>query len=91
MQYVIAYDVADDERRNKLATTLLNYGKRIQRSVFVADLDDQLAHKMREEAIRLTDPHLDALHIFTLCRQCQQRSEGYGAGPPVADPDFYVL
>ena len=46
MQYVISYDLADDGRRNRLASALLDFGARVQESVFVANLDDELAKDM---------------------------------------------
>ena len=36
-RYIVAYDVPDDRRRNRLAKKLLSYGDRIQYSVFLAD------------------------------------------------------
>ena len=46
LEYVICYDLTDDRRRDRLAKTLLDYGKRIQHSVFVAHLDDELLERM---------------------------------------------
>lgn len=51
-RYLIAYDIAEDRRRNRLAATLGSYGDRIQYSVFVADLKParfvRLCTKVRE-------------------------------------------
>ena len=43
MQYVICYDIADDGRRGRVASTLLDFGTRVEESVFVAQLDEELA------------------------------------------------
>lgn len=37
--YVIAYDIPDDSRRDKVATLLVSYGERVQLSVFECWLD----------------------------------------------------
>jgi len=38
MLYVISYDIPDDERRLKVAKILLDFGRRVQYSVFEAHL-----------------------------------------------------
>ena len=43
MQYVVCYDIADDARRSRISQILLDFGTRVQESVFVAHLDDVLA------------------------------------------------
>ena len=89
-RYVICYDIADDRRRDRMADTLKNYGQRVQFSVFVADLDDGLAARMREHASRLIDAD-DRLHIFALCGECSARTVAQGAGSLPRDERFYVL
>lgn len=39
MLYTISYDIPDDKRRLKIAKILLDYGPRVQYSVFEAQLD----------------------------------------------------
>lgn len=36
--YLVSYDVADDRRRNRIAKVLLDYGDRVQFSVFCCQL-----------------------------------------------------
>jgi hypothetical protein len=40
MQYVVCYDIADDARRSRVSNCLLDFGTRVQESVFVANLED---------------------------------------------------
>lgn len=55
-RYLLAYDIADDRRRTKVAAVLQAYGDRVQFSVFVVDvkparlvrLQDQLRAKILE-------------------------------------------
>lgn len=37
--YIAAYDVSDDQQRSKIAGVLLQYGERLQKSVFLVDLE----------------------------------------------------
>ncbi|MBY0508405.1 MAG: CRISPR-associated endonuclease Cas2 [Bryobacteraceae bacterium] len=36
MRFVICYDITDDRRRARVSAALLDYGARLQESVFVA-------------------------------------------------------
>lgn len=36
-RWLVAYDIAQDARRDRVATVLLEYGERVQYSVFVVD------------------------------------------------------
>ena len=39
-RYIVTYDISDDDRRNKVFTTLRGRGDHIQYSVFSCDLSD---------------------------------------------------
>src|SRR5437660_1753461 len=53
MQYVVCYDIADDGRRSRVSSLLLDFGTRVQESVFVAHLDEDLKERMRERLKRV--------------------------------------
>ena len=91
MQYVVCYDIADDGRRNRLAECLKDFGPRIQESVFMANLDEELANQMRARVESLVDPHLDAVHVFMLCHSCANRTKVFGIGHVPRDEDFYII
>jgi CRISPR-associated protein Cas2 len=91
MQYVISYDIADDRRRGRLASALLDFGARVQESVFVANLDDELAARMRERVAKLIDEQWDRVHIFELCQTCAARTRVFGSGEIIKDREFYVI
>ena len=91
MQYVICYDISDDRRRERLAGALLDFGKRIQESVFLAHLDDALAARLRERIRKEVDPDFDRVHLFSLCEQCAGKVEALGTAEVPKDQDFYVI
>ena len=91
MQYVVCYDIADDRRRDRVASMLLDYGPRAQESVFVANLDDELAGKMKARLAKLVDEHFDRVHIFALCGACSARTKTMGAAEVVEERAFYIL
>jgi CRISPR-associated protein Cas2 len=91
MQYVICYDIADDTRRSRVASALLDFGSRVQESVFVAHLDKELAARMRERLTRLVDDDWDCVHVFELCVACEKRAWTLGIGRVQVDPEWYVV
>lgn len=91
MQYVICYDIADDARRSRVASSLLNFGSRIQESVFVANLDEELAERMRERLVKLISESEDRIHVFCLCSACEVKTWILGQGELVEDQEFYII
>jgi CRISPR-associated protein Cas2 len=91
MQYVVCYDIADDRRRDRLASVLLDYGPRAQESVFMANLDDELAAKMVARVAKVVDEQFERVHIFALCQACSGKTRVMGTAEVVEDRAFYVL
>jgi CRISPR-associated protein Cas2 len=91
MQYVVCYDIADDARRSRVSNCLLDFGKRVQESVFIANLEDEDATRMVQRLERLVHPNLDCVHIFELCAACDSKTRVLGAGETVRDQEFYVI
>ena len=91
VQYVICYDIADDGRRNRLASALLDFGVRIQESVFTANLDEELGARMLERIGKTIDGHGDRIHVFQLCQSCGPRTVVMGTAEIIADQEFYVI
>jgi len=91
MQYVVCYDIADDARRSRISAVLLDFGVRVQESVFVAHLDDALAARLRDRLLRVVDNERDRLHMFQLCAACEKKGWAVGDEPAATDPEFYVV
>ena len=95
MQYVVCYDIVSDDagdaRRSRISNALLDFGKRIQDSVFVADLDEELAARMRARIEPLIDARTDRLHVFALCAACEGKVWRVGLAELPEDAPFYIL
>lgn len=78
MHFVIAYDVEENKRRNKVMSALKDYGMRVQYSVFECDLDTRRLDALRERLEALIDRRKDRLHIYPMCDACFFRSESLG-------------
>jgi len=91
MQYVICYDINDDRRRSRLSSLLLDFGTRVQESVFVAHLDDELFARLRERLSSVIDDDWDKLHVFALCSACEAKAWTLGQGQVITDPPWYIV
>ena len=91
MQYVVCYDIADDARRSRVANCLLDFGTRVQESVFVANLEEDLAARMGDRLKRLVDATFDRVHVFELCQACCRKTLILGVAEVVEHKEFYIL
>jgi len=78
MFVVVSYDIVDNNMRNRMANLLLDYGRRVQKSVFECDLDEKNLAQMKNEALKYVDEEQDSLIIYRLCEGCVDKTESYG-------------
>jgi CRISPR-associated protein Cas2 len=93
-RYVVAYDVASDARRIRVAKTLGSYGDRLQYSVFV--VDTRPAGMVRLKGKMVADLHLpeDSLlicHLGPLLTSGGGRTESIGLRRPLTGDGPLVL
>lgn len=89
MTVVIAYDIASDARRIRLAASLESRGHRLQESVFQLRLETEELALVREEIGGIIDQDDDVVHIFPLCETCLGRREVHGTVPTPDDGGLY--
>lgn len=70
MFYLVTYDVAKDRRRKKMSDFLLEYGVRVQYSVFECDLTEKDVQAIMKKAEELIDLATDSVLMYPLCRNC---------------------
>jgi CRISPR-associated protein Cas2 len=91
MRYLVCYDIADNSRRQRISELLLDYGKRVQESVFECLIEAPLADRMRERLQEVIDTESDSVFVFPLCDSCLSRSTNLGLAQQVADPECYIV
>ena len=89
--WMIAYDIADDTRRLRVARALLGFGERVQRSVFECRLDAREVSSLRQRVNQLIDQGRDSVRWYPLCRPCSSRIVQQGAGGVSQDVGFYLV
>lgn len=83
MLVLITYDVntetpAGRKRLRKVSGECLNYGQRVQNSVFECVLDSSKWEEVKDRLIRMIDPSLDSIRFYYLGNKYKTKIEHYG-------------
>lgn len=90
MLVLVTYDVSvisegGQKRLRNIAKTCLDYGMRVQNSVFECEVTPAQFVTLKNELTEIYDPQEDSLRIYFLGKNGRQKVEHLGA-KPVADP-----
>ena len=77
---VVSYDIVDDRRRNKAAKILLDFGQRVQYSVFECLVDDEALDKLIKRLKGTVSEQKDSVRIYILCASCKKTARIIGLG-----------
>ena len=91
MLYLVCYDISDDRVRSQVSERLLDFGTRIQESVFECLLDSRQYERMIAALNRIRLAELDKVRIYKICANCVEAVKIYGPGEVSRDPDFYLV
>ena len=78
MMITVSYDIVDNKQRTRLAKKLLNYGQRVQYSVFECNLTKKQIAEMKKQLLPLIDLKKDSLRIYRICDSCRKQVESFG-------------
>jgi CRISPR-associated protein Cas2 len=83
MFYVIAYDVTNDKRRNRVVKLLKKYGRRSNYSVFECMITDAQLEKIRKSMQSIINTkEMDRVAFYPICVNCFTKISYY---PPRDD------
>ena len=91
MQMLITFDVADDRRRYRLTQVLLDYGQRVQESVFWVDCDDELGERIRKRISSVISLEEDNVWLAPVCQACARKIETYGNTRKPEVPEYFIV
>lgn len=96
MLTVITYDVntedpAGQRRLRKVARHCVNYGQRVQNSVFECVADAAEMVRIKNKLVELIDPEKDSLRFYYLGNKYQTKIEHVGAKPTYEAEGFLAL
>ncbi len=84
MLYVAVYDVSSNSRRTRLAKHLLDYGDRVQKSVFDLRLSERELQHVLAKSGKIIGAE-DRLRVYMLCAACAERI--VSLGPPLPEEE----
>lgn len=90
MFIVIAYDVSDNKRRNKLHKALKSFGEPVEESVFEADIDQARWQRMFKRVQQIIVEE-DKVRFYFLCEDCRNRIVVINGTPPTAAPKRVIV
>ncbi|MDY4519596.1 MAG: CRISPR-associated endonuclease Cas2 [Candidatus Spyradocola sp.] len=78
--YDVSTDTADGRRRlRQIAKQCVNYGQRVQNSVFECLLDAAQCKQLQHKLLEIMDEQQDSLRFYYLGNRYQTRIEHFGA------------
>ncbi len=95
MCVLVTYDVASGSpagscRLRRVAKVCIQYGQRVQYSVFECMVDPGQLEKMKHELAKIIDPNVDSLRFYNLGSHWHSRVEHIGAKQSY-DPEGLLL
>jgi CRISPR-associated protein Cas2 len=93
-RYLVAYDIASDLRRNRIAHALESYGDRIQFSVFIIDINPAKLVRLRTELrkhLDLSEDHALICDLGPLSVSPRQIMEFIGHPPSITSHGPLVI
>lgn len=88
---IVAYDIKDDKRRNRVAKTMKDYGTRVQYSVFECNMEYKILEEMKDRLSAVIDTEEDNIRIYKLCNACKGSIHVFGSGKVTEDEDVYIV
>ncbi|MEZ0329681.1 MAG: CRISPR-associated endonuclease Cas2 [Dissulfuribacterales bacterium] len=92
MYLLVSYDITDDRRRQRVMRLMLNYGKRLQKSVFECHLNEKQIDELKREIKALIKPREDRVRFWSICKMCIENIDVFGWGEIGFEEDeFWVV
>ena len=96
MLVLITYDVNTEDasgkkRLRQIAKQCVNYGQRVQNSVFECALDAAQYRMLRQKLLQLMDAEKDSLRLYNLGNHYQTRVEHFGVHPGYDPQDVMMI
>ena len=89
--YLLAYDIANDRRRQKIARLCEAMAERVQESVFEAYLSQAELDKLLKKIGRVLKKEEDSLRIYLLCASCRSKVRLFGVGKVTPAPGVVII
>lgn len=90
MFYVVSYDIPDNIKRLRAAKTLLDFGDRVQESVFECRLGDARIGRLLKRLERIVSEE-DSILIYAVCAKCEEKLVRLGRKDDRKNEKVYIV
>lgn len=92
MNIIVAYDIANPSRLNRIAKVIKDYGVRVQKSMFEITVDHTSFSEMKARVEKIIESSENGVKYFPICEKRSGKLEIIGEGIFV-DPnkEYYLL
>jgi CRISPR-associated protein Cas2 len=91
MLVVVSYDITDDRRRVAVSNELLNFGVRVQKSVFECYLDADQLKELKGRLETKIDLRKDHVRFYHLCKKDEEHVATEGKSVIHKDYDYFMV
>ncbi len=91
MLHLVAYDITEPKRLIKVGKICLDFGIRVEYSVFECDLSEENFQKLWQLLSDTIDPDEDRILAYKICGACVTRIESMGTVVRPGKPLLYIL
>lgn len=91
MHIIVAYDIPENKRRERLRKALLTFGNPVQKSVFECDLTPRQLEKMTRVIKAIMSKDDDNVRYYQICKACAKMVEAFGGKPLDRIKGVYVV
>lgn len=89
--YLICFDIVKDQTRYRCVKHLLNYGQRVQKSVFECSLNDAQFLELKENLDGIINHETDSMRYYILCKNCAENILLSGIGPYTHTEELIIV
>ncbi|MDY0300865.1 MAG: CRISPR-associated endonuclease Cas2 [Trichlorobacter sp.] len=91
MQIIVAYDIANPKRLQRVAKIMKDYGLRVQKSIFEVDIDEHMFAVMKLRIEAEIDIEQDGVKYFPLCSRCCNTAITFGKAIKTVKNEKYIV
>jgi CRISPR-associated protein Cas2 len=91
MLRLVAYDISNPKRLQKVAKACEDFGIRVEYSVFECDLDDKDFERLWCRLLDVIDEDEDRVLIYRICSSCVSKIEAIGTVSRPGKTLLYIL
>ena len=91
MYVIISYDITSSKRRTKVMKFLMDYGTRVQKSVFECFINEEQFFYIKKTIKTLINHRKDRVRYWEICNSCASKVEILGWGEIKEDDTFSII